>query len=170
MSSKVRVKHLQYRASFSTVLILLLVLPDQPWRRRRLVSRAYGIGRQYSALADGNHLNDLVHSWPVVIWNTVVVSASWSKYLVLKYTHIHNVVIYNESRPFSLLLVSYTNLADAAITAEKVIQVLPSDLIAEVFYKEDSICTSWKLCLDIVSSSRRGRIDVENLLLVLQGP
>lgn len=73
---------------------------------------------------------------------------------VSKCTHIHNVVIYNESRPFSLLLISYTNLADTAITAEKVIQVLPCDLIAEIFHKEDSVCTSWKLCLNIVSSSR----------------
>lgn len=55
--------------------------------------------------------------------------------------YIHHVVKNDKRRPTTLLLVADTYLADAAIPSEQIVQVFPSDLVIQIFDKEDPVCT-----------------------------
>lgn len=86
-------------------------------------------------------------------------------------TYVHNIVIDNESSAFCLLFRAYTNLTNAAIPAEQIIQVFPCNLVVEVFYKQDPIGTRWKLCLYICGFSEAEELSSEvDLQPVLQEP
>lgn len=50
-------------------------------------------------------------------------------------THIHYVVEDNESSPPRLLFVADSDLADATITPEQIVQILSCDLVVEILDK-----------------------------------
>ena len=54
-------------------------------------------------------------------------------------TYIHNIVKHHKCGAPRLLLVSNTNLADAAVPAKEVIQVLARNLVVEILDKEDPV-------------------------------
>lgn len=58
-------------------------------------------------------------------------------------TYVHNIVKHNERCTTSLLLVSDTDLTDAAISPEEVVQILSGDLIVKILYKKNSISPRW---------------------------
>ena len=68
-------------------------------------------------------------------------------------THIHDIVKYNERCPLRFWFVSDTNLPDAPVAAEEVVQIFPSDLVIEVLDKENTVGAGRKLRLCICEMS-----------------
>ena len=62
-------------------------------------------------------------------------------------THIHNIVIYNKRRAFGLRFITHPDLSKSAITPKQLIQVVASDLVVQVFDKENAIGPRRELCL-----------------------
>jgi len=58
-------------------------------------------------------------------------------------TNIHNIFKYNESSSLGLRFITYTDLANLTITSEELIQIIPGDLIVEVFHKKNTV-SSWR--------------------------
>lgn len=120
--------HLRYCVSSSTELVLLHVALNLLLRQPHLVSLAYDIRRQYSALVDGSHSDDQEHFLPTSALSGESTSNK-------KFTHVHHVVKHYKRCALGLLLVPYSNLAYTSIACKQVIQVLPGDLVIQVLDK-----------------------------------
>jgi len=59
--------------------------------------------------------------------------------------HIHHIVKYNKCCTFSFWFISDTNLPNAPVAAEEVIQIFASDLVVEVLDKKNTVGAGWKL-------------------------
>lgn len=60
-------------------------------------------------------------------------------------THVHHIVEYNKRCALCFWFISDTNLPNAPITAEKVIQIFTSDLVVEILNKENAVGARRKL-------------------------
>jgi hypothetical protein len=133
--------HLQCCVSFSTGRALLPVVLNQLLRRQRPVWLAYGIIRQYSALADGSRSGDREHFLPAGFGGERTANSDSN------ITYVHHVVKHNKSCTLCLLLISYPNLTYAAITSKQVVQILASDLVIQILDKQYSVGAWRKFCL-----------------------
>lgn len=113
-------------------------MPNQPLLLLHLVWQAYGKERRYTVLVNGTHSGDRARSLPV--WRRVSKSRVNNEV-----AYIHHVVKYNKRSTFSFWFISDTNLPNAAVAAEEVIQVFASDLVVEVLDKKNTIGAGWKL-------------------------
>lgn len=69
-----------------------------------------------------------------------------SKPLMNKFVaHVHHIVKYNKRRTLCFWFIPNTNLPNAPIAAEEVIQILSSDLVVKVLDKENAVGAGRKL-------------------------
>ncbi len=121
---------LGYRASSSAALAPPPASQAPPWLLLHLVSRACGKGPRCTALASGSRSDGLRHSLPVGVCQNM--SRRW----ISMNTHVHHVIENNKRSPLCLLLITNTNLANAPVPSEQVVQVLAGDLVVQVLHKE----------------------------------
>ena len=143
-SSGVRISHLPLCCvSFSAAPTPLLVVPVPPWLPPRPASRACGTTPRCSALANETRLDVPARSSPAIPHkNQSQGGRRWEKG-----AYVHDVVEYYERCPFCLWFVPDAYLSDAAVAAEKVIQVLARDLIVQILDEEYAVGAGWQLGL-----------------------
>ena len=62
-------------------------------------------------------------------------------------THVHYIVEDDKGSTLSFGFISQTYLTNTTVPAEKFVQIVPRDLIVEIFYKQDPIRAWWQLRL-----------------------
>ena len=69
-------------------------------------------------------------------------------------THVHHIVEDDKCSALRFGFVSQTDLTNAAISPEQLVEVVTSDLIVEIFDEQNPVCTWWKLCLRLFRSEK----------------
>lgn len=70
---------------------------------------------------------------------------SQSKSRIRFVAHVHHIVKYNKRCTLCFWFISYTNLPNAPVAAEEVIQIFASDLVVEVLDKKNAVGARRKL-------------------------
>lgn len=121
-------------------------MPSQPLPLLHLVWQAYGKERQYTVLVNGTRSGDRVHSSPAYMGQ--------SRPPIREFVaHVHHIVEYNKRCTLCFWFIPDTNLPNAPVATEEVIEVFASDLVVEVLDKEDAVGTWRKLCLGVLAKT-----------------
>lgn len=80
------------------------------------------------------------------------------------FAHVHHIVKYNERCTLCFWFIPDTNLPNAPVATEEVIEVFASDLVVEVLDKEDAVGAWRKLCLGVLAETS-GKTMVERHVL-----